>query len=102
MENLTKQEFDEYRIFFERLMQNIQYELTSINSTIQKVESSMLAIDTKLVKSKTKAAIIADCSPQDITTMLKEGRIINYGKGKGDYRFRHSELLNLREIRIEK
>jgi len=100
MENLTKEELVEYFDKFEKTMEEIKNDSSII---LEKIENLAVPnIDQKLIKSKTRAAEIADCSAQNITKLLNEGRLTNYGAGGRDYRFKYSELLDLSEVKDER
>lgn len=97
MENLIKEELVQYFDKFEKTMEEIKKDSSII---LEKIENLTVSdIDQKLIKCKTRAAEIADCSAQNITKLLNEGRLTNYGAGGRDYRFKYAELLDLRELK---
>jgi excisionase family DNA binding protein len=100
MENSTKEELKKYLDKFDETIQDIRHKSIMILKKIDDIQRSK--IDNKLISGKKKAAEIADCSAQYITKLIDEGRLINYGTGGRDYRFKYSELLDLREVRVAK
>jgi len=97
MENLTDIEFVKHLQKLEKMIEDI---LTKIEKVEKKLAIS--GITEELIRTRARAAKFLDnADAQTIDTLLKEGRIINYGRDRL-YLFHKSELLDIREIRNER
>jgi len=82
-------------------MASMSEKIVNLEKSNQKILKYILEKCEEAVTTKKKAASSIGCDQQTITTLLNEGRIINYGRGDL-YLFHKSELLDIREVRIEK
>lgn len=78
----------------EGLKQNMQIMNNLLKLILEKVECQ------EVVGTKIEAGKFIGYNEQTITSLLDEGRIINYGRGRV-FIFHKSELLDIREVRNE-
>ena len=84
--------------YLERLEKSNEEILSHIKQLKEKVDS--LEFDNKPISSKVRAAEYLECDPQFITTLIDEGRIVNYGRGTF-FLFHKDELNDVSEVIIK-
>jgi len=87
-------ELIEYFNKIEDMIVNITTDIIEMKNTLNKVKLD------EAVGTKIEAAKFIGYDEQTITSLLDEGRIISYGRGR-IFIFHKSELLDIREVRNE-
>jgi len=85
---------------------NVEQEIEKLNHNLIMMHGLLKLILEKVecnevVDTKKAAAKFIGYDEQTITSLIEEGRIVNYGRGR-IFIFQKSELADLREKRIEK
>ena len=93
MENIVN--LTEFLIEQKEISENILVRISKIEEQI-----SGLGCEEEAVSTRERAANFIGCDAQHIDTLIGEGRIINYGRGRF-YMFKKSELLDVRKIRVQ-
>lgn len=87
-------ELIEYFNKIEDMIVNITTDIIEMKNTLKKVKLD------EVVGTKIEAAKFIGYDEQTITSLLDEGRIVNYGRGR-IFIFHKSELLDIRKVRNE-
>jgi hypothetical protein len=82
-------------------VEHLSERLANIEEKNRKMLDLLMKKCDEAVGGKKEAAKFIGYDEQTITTLLGEGRIINYGRGR-IFIFHKSELLDLREVRVAK
>lgn len=83
------------------VIENLSEKVTQVEKINKKILELLLEKCDEIIGTKKKAAEFIGYDEQTITTLLEEGRLVNYGRGRL-FIFHKSELLDLREVRNEK
>ena len=83
------------------VINNLSEKVTQVEKINKKILELLLEKCDEAIGTKKKAAEFIGYDEQTITTLLEEGRLVNYGRGRL-FIFHKSELLDLREVRNEK
>ena len=84
--------------YLARIEDNNEEILSQIKQLNEKVD--LLGCSDSVIGTKIKAAEFIGYDHQSIDTLINEGRIINYGRGK-IFTFHKNELMDLRNIRVK-
>ena len=82
-------------------VEHLSVRLANIEEKNRKMLDLLMKKCDEIIGTKKKAAEFIGYDEQTITTLLEEGRLVNYGRGRL-FIFHKSELLDLREVRIER
>lgn len=77
-------------------IENVSYLIHKVYDLLNRIAEELRCDD--VIGTKKKAADFIDYDVQTIDTLLKEGRIINYGRDR-IFIFHKSELRDVREVR---
>lgn len=83
------------------VINNLLEKVTQVETNNKKILELLLKKCDEVIGTKKKAAEFLGYDEQTISALLEEGRLVNYGRGRL-FIFRKSELLDLREVRIER
>ena len=91
-----------YRLVSEEYLAQIEDNNEEILSQIKQLNKkvNLLGCSDSVIGTKIKAAEFIGYDHQSIDTLINEGRIINYGRGK-IFTFHKNELMDLRNIRVK-
>lgn len=91
-----------YRLVSEEYLSKIEDNNEEILSQIKQLNEkvNLLGCSDSVIGTKIKAAEFIGYDHQSIDTLINEGRIINYGRGK-IFTFHKNELMDLRNIRVK-
>lgn len=90
-----------YRLVSEEFLSKIEDCNEEILSQIKQLNKKvdLLGCSDSIIGTKIKAAEFIGYDHQSIDTLINEGRIVNYGRGK-IFTFHKNELMDLRNVRV--